>query len=237
MSALVAALGWAGALLLSGRPRPARRRTAREGRGGPSSRLAQVVLCLAAGAVAGLAFAGPRPGALVWTVVVAMACGWLLRRGPALLAARAEREVARDLPHLVLLLGAGLRAGASPAAALTAACEASPGPVSERLAPVTARLVWGTDPAEVWDDLAHDPVLGPLGRRLARSHRTGAAVSDAVAELARDLAARRRTEVEDLARTVGVRAALPLGLCLLPAFLLLGIVPVVAGLVSSLSFG
>jgi hypothetical protein len=33
-----------------------------------------------------------------------------------------------------------------------------------------------------------------------------------------------------------VRAAVPLGLCLLPAFLLLGIVPLVASLVSGLEW-
>ena len=36
------------------------------------------------------------------------------------------------------------------------------------------------------------------------------------------------------ARAVGVRAALPLGLCLLPSFLLLGIVPLVVGMLSDL---
>jgi hypothetical protein len=40
--------------------------------------------------------------------------------------------------------------------------------------------------------------------------------------------------VEDKARRVGVLAAVPLGLCLLPAFLLIGIVPVVAGLLTAL---
>jgi hypothetical protein len=33
---------------------------------------------------------------------------------------------------------------------------------------------------------------------------------------------------------VGVKAAVPLGICLLPAFLLLGVVPVVGGLLSNL---
>jgi hypothetical protein len=33
---------------------------------------------------------------------------------------------------------------------------------------------------------------------------------------------------------VGVKAAVPLGLCLLPAFVLIGIVPVVAGLLTTL---
>ena len=48
--------------------------------------------------------------------------------------------------------------------------------------------------------------------------------------LARDA----RAQVEDRARTVGVRAALPLGLCLLPAFLLIGIVPVIGAALQSL---
>jgi Ca-activated chloride channel family protein len=44
---------------------------------------------------------------------------------------------------------------------------------------------------------------------------------------------RARGDAEDRARTVGVRAAVPLGLCLLPAFVVLGIVPLAAGLLAS----
>jgi hypothetical protein len=36
------------------------------------------------------------------------------------------------------------------------------------------------------------------------------------------------------ARAVGVKAALPLGVCLLPAFVLVGVVPLVAGSVTVL---
>jgi hypothetical protein len=39
---------------------------------------------------------------------------------------------------------------------------------------------------------------------------------------------------EERARSVGVRAALPLGLCLLPAFVLLAVVPIAAGLLEPL---
>jgi hypothetical protein len=42
--------------------------------------------------------------------------------------------------------------------------------------------------------------------------------------------------VEDQARAVGVKAAVPLGLCLLPSFLLIGVVPVVIGLLRSLAW-
>ena len=78
-------------------------------------------------------------------------------------------------------------------------------------------------------------VLAPLGRTLARAHATGAPVAIAIERLSDDLRARSRAEVEDRARTVGVKAAIPLGLCLLPAFLLLGIVPLAAGLLTSLA--
>jgi hypothetical protein len=40
--------------------------------------------------------------------------------------------------------------------------------------------------------------------------------------------------VEERARGVGVRAAVPLGLCLLPSFVLLGVVPLVVSLLQSL---
>ena len=61
-----------------------------------------------------------------------------------------------------------------------------------------------------------------------------ASVTTAGARLARELRERARAEVESRARSVSTRAAAPLGVCFLPAFVLLGIVPLVAGLVGSL---
>jgi hypothetical protein len=52
--------------------------------------------------------------------------------------------------------------------------------------------------------------------------------------LADDQRRRSHAEVEARARAVGVKAALPLGVCLLPAFILVGVVPLVAGSVSVL---
>jgi pilus assembly protein TadC len=69
---------------------------------------------------------------------------------------------------------------------------------------------------------------------MARAQATGAPVTRVVERLADELARAARADVEDRARAVGVKAALPLGLCLLPAFLLIGIVPLVAGLLGSL---
>jgi pilus assembly protein TadC len=111
---------------------------------------------------------------------------------------------------------------------------ALPGPATARLAEVVPRLRLGLDPMTVWGEVARDPALGRLGSAMARAHRTGAPVVRTVERLAEELARSARAEVEDRARAVGVKAAVPLGLCLLPAFVLIGIVPVVAGLLTSL---
>jgi len=74
--------------------------------------------------------------------------------------------------------------------------------------------------------------LGPLGRSLARAVRTGASVAEAMTRLAEDLRRTARTEAEGRARAVAVKAAAPLGLCLLPAFALVGVVPLLAGAVT-----
>lgn len=151
--------------------------------------------------------------------------------------ARREREqLARELPHLVQLLGAALVSGAAPETALEAVTEALTGVASVRLGSAAARLRLGADPAEVWSELARSPSLAPLGRTLARAHSSGAPVAVAVGRLADELARTARAEVESRARAVGVKAALPLGLCLLPSFLLIGIVPLAAGLLSTINW-
>ncbi len=150
-------------------------------------------------------------------------------------AVRAHREaVRRDLPHLVRLLSAALAGGVAPGNALAVVAAAFPGPASEPLVAIAARLRLGADPVEVWGSLAGTDGLAPLGRTLARAHSTGTPVAAAVARLADDLARAARADVEDRARAVGVKAAVPLGLCLLPAFLLIGVVPLVGGLMSTL---
>jgi Flp pilus assembly protein TadB len=187
---------------------------------------------LLAGAGAVLFVGGPA-GTVAGVVVAAGA--WVVAgRAEPPAARRAREEVRRDLPHLVTLLAATLRAGAAPGDGVTVVCAALPGAAADRLSGVAARLALGVDPVQVWEALADDADLAPLGRTLARSQATGAAVVPAVERLAGDLARRARADAEDRARAVGVKAALPLGLCLLPAFVLVGIVPLVAALLTSL---
>lgn len=147
---------------------------------------------------------------------------------------RRREEVGRDLPHVVTLLAAALRSGLAPAEAIELVCRAMPGPAADRLVPVAVRLQLGGDAIAIWAGLSSDHELGPLGRTLARAHRTGAPVVAAVERLGDDLAKRARADVEDRARSVGVRAAVPLGVCLLPSFLLLGIVPLAVSLAATI---
>lgn len=187
-------------------------------------------------AVAGTAAVVGGVAGLVAGVVVAVVTWVGIGRAEPPEERRAREAVRRDLPHVVALLGSALSGGASPGAAISLVCDALPGPAAARLEPLGARLSLGADPAQVWADLAGDPELAGLGRTLGRAHASGTPVVAAVERLADDLASRARAEVEDRARAVGVKAALPLGLCLLPAFVLIGIVPLVAGLLGELSF-
>ena len=190
-------------------------------------------LLAAMAGVAGFVFVGGR-AAPVAAAVVGIAAWWFIGRTESPAERRIRRQVRSDLPHLVDLLAAALRGGATPGGGVRMACGALPGPAADRLAGVTERLELGVDPERVWASLADDPDLAPLGRALARSHRTGAGVVPTIEQLADELGRSARANIEERARAVGVRAALPLGLCLLPSFLLLGIVPLVVGMLSEL---
>jgi Flp pilus assembly protein TadB len=145
-------------------------------------------------------------------------------------ARRDREEVERTLPHLIDLFASTLRAGAEPVAGLAQVCDALPGPAAERLSPVVERSRWGAGGAEAWEAIAGDEALAPLARAMVRSQRSGASVVQAVERLAEELQRESMARAEDAARRVGVAAAIPLGVCLLPAFLLLGVVPTVASL-------
>jgi Flp pilus assembly protein TadB len=205
------------------RPAP---RTITAAKAGPSP---AVRAALAAAAACGaLVLVGHLVGGLL--ALLAAAVVWRLSGRMESPAARRRREGLRaDLPHVVDLMSACLAVGLSPPAALGRILEALDGPVVDELSGVAARLDLGVDPGTAWRDLGRHPQLGPLGRCVARSVESGASVAEAMTRLAEDLRRDARADAEARARSVGVRAAVPLGACLLPAFLLVGVVPLVAG--------
>ncbi|MCW2785114.1 MAG: Bacterial type secretion system protein domain protein [Marmoricola sp.] len=190
----------------------------------------RALLCSLAWA-AGWSFVGGWVGAVAGLAGAALSWRALGRlEGPR---ARRRRELLeRDLPSAVHLLGACLSAGAPLEGALVDVAAAMGGPVGEDLGGIVHRLRLGSDPVSVWRSV--EGGLAPLGRCLARAHESGSSVRTAVAQLAEDLRAETRVRVQARARSVEVRASVPLGVCFLPAFVLLGVVPMVVGIFSSM---
>src|SRR5689334_18451495 len=183
--------------------------------------------------LAGWTVLGGVPG-IVAGALGAMVTWQVLGRTESPAVRRRRDRLRRDLPTAVDLLASVLASGSSLDRSLAVVARAVGGPVGEELATIGHRLQLGIDPPTVWRAVSDDVVLGPLGRAALRAHESGASVAVAVRRLGAELRARERAEVETRARSVEVRAAAPLGACFLPAFVLLGVVPMVAGLFSSL---
>jgi Flp pilus assembly protein TadB len=197
------------------------------------------VLVAAAAAIGGVGVAVIVGGAigLVLGAAAAPAAFVVLRRLEPAATRRRRERLAADLPTAVDLLGACLQVGRPPDEALRVVAAAVGGPVGHDLDVVTVRLALGADPVGVWREIGvQQGPLAPLGRTMARSLQTGAPLADGLRLLASDLRGRRRAAAEQQARSVGVRAAAPLGLCFLPAFVLIGIVPSIVGAFASMSW-
>jgi Flp pilus assembly protein TadB len=176
-----------------------------------------------------------------YAVPVAAVAAWLVWRQSRGWEDREVRRrrarLAADVQHVVDLLSAAVSAGASPAHALHEVAALCDDVTAETLLHWARRLRWGSEPGEVWADMAAHDHFGALGQALLRSATSGAPVSASLTRLAEDERARHRGAVEARVRQIEVKASAPLGLCLLPAFVLLGIVPLVAGAVSGLVLG
>jgi Flp pilus assembly protein TadB len=197
------------------------------------------VLVAAAAAIGGVGVAVLIGGALglVLGAAAASAAFVVLRRLEPAATRRRRERLSADLPTAVDLLGACLHVGRPPDEALRVVAAAVGGPVGHDLDVVTVRLTLGADPVGVWREIGvQQGPLAPLGRTMARSLQTGAPLADGLRLLASDLRGRRRAAAEQQARSVGVRAAAPLGLCFLPAFVLIGIVPSIVGAFASMSW-
>jgi pilus assembly protein TadC len=131
------------------------------------------------------------------------------------------------------LLASCLTAGLPLRSATEAVVSVFPGPLSEDLGSVLRMVDLGLSEPDAWRTLRGHPELGRAANDLARSAHSGTMLVDALnhhAELARQ---RRHAAVHVAARAVGVRSVLPMMICFLPAFLLLGVVPSVVSAIGN----
>lgn len=195
---------------------------------------------------------GPRAVALVPVVATAVAVatvGPLVTAGVAGLVAvaravqvratrrRRDRAVEAAVPDLVDLFVLAASAGHPVAGCLDRVAARAPAAVRPAVVEARSRVAGGEPVATALDRLG--PALGELGPHLTDALvaglRTGAPLVptlDQVAAAARD---RRRRSAEEQARRLPVTLLFPLVGCVLPAFGLLAVVPLLVASLGSLS--
>lgn len=164
------------------------------------------------------------------TVPVAVT-GWALARHRRHIAMRGhQRAVARALPDAVDLLALCARAGVALPIAHGLVAARLGSPIGPALLAADAEAAAGRSRADALID-----ALGPFGDRattlahvLAEHLRYGVPLAPALDRLGTELRAVRRRQAEEDARKVPVRLLAPLVVCVLPAFALLTVVPLLA---------
>jgi pilus assembly protein TadC len=160
-------------------------------------------------------------------VGTAIVTGLVVRRLEPAAVVREREQLVRDLPVAVDLLAACMASGSPTTQCLEVVAQAVSGSVGRQLEQVAIRLRLGADPVSVWVSLGQCEAVAPLARTMVRAIETGAPVANGLNRLADDQRRARHWDADRRARAVGVKAAAPMGLCFLPAFIAIGIVPTV----------
>ena len=172
-------------------------------------------------------------GGLLWFAVPVVAAtgvlalGWLEPRS----ARRRREQLIMEVPQALELMAACLGAGLPARTACAAVVRTFDGPVADDLGQVLALLELGVSDVVAWQTLHDHPQLGVAAADLARSVESGTSMVQGLRHHAAAAREIRRSELQVLARAVGVRSVLPLMMCFIPSFLLLGIVPAVVSAV------
>jgi pilus assembly protein TadC len=174
-------------------------------------------------------------GALLWFAIPVVAAtavlvlGWVEPRS----ARRRRRQLIMEVPQALELMAACLGAGLPARTACVAVVRVFDGPVADDLGQVLTLLELGVGDVVAWRALRDHPQLGFAAADLARSVESGTSMVQGLRHYAAAAREARRSELQVLARAVGVRSVLPLMMCFIPSFLLLGIVPAVVSAVFS----
>ncbi|MBC7595692.1 MAG: type II secretion system F family protein [Kineosporiaceae bacterium] len=186
------------------------------------------VLAMALSVLASLTLFGMPTGLLVAAVAAPMAAKVVGRLESSAVRRRRNR-IASQLPGAIDLLIAVLDAGRPPVDAFTLVARAASDPLGAELALIAGRLSVAGDEQSVWEGMGTKAEFAALGRSFRRAGRSGMPVGRILGRLADELRRERRTNSQERARSVAVMTAAPLGVCFLPAFFLVGIVPTIFG--------
>lgn len=226
------ALGARAVVLLAARGAPARDRLA-PGRPrtlrAPAGAVAGVALLAV---VAAVAAAGLLPVSLAVGAVVGGR--WVVRRRRGA-AVRRTRD--RAVPDLVDQFVLAASSGCPVAQAVAVVAPRAPPPLRPDVSDALARFRRGLPLAEALAGLGR--ALGPEGEPLtdvlARAAAGGTPLGPALADVAATARDRRRRRAQEAAHRLPVTLLFPLTLCVLPAALVLAVVPILAAAVASLA--
>ncbi|MGJ7909233.1 type II secretion system F family protein [Actinopolyspora sp. H202] len=227
------AAGWRGA---SHAPGAARAKVGRVPRTSASRQVLPPVALGSAVGIGALVVLLGSPGPSV-AVPVALGAGAVAARGYRLALARGRKPSSTPPTRVAAgceLLAAGLRAGLPPTALLHEMATEFDTPAADGLREVSRTLALGADPDTAWEAAMARSDTAELARAARRSAGSGSGL----ARVAEQIAARQRAAAREKAMADAERAAVrvtaPLGLCFLPSFFCLGVLPIVLGMVQRL---
>jgi pilus assembly protein TadC len=169
---------------------------------------------------------GPLPGVAAAAILGPAAA--VLARRLAHRPVRAGPEPA--LPLALDLAAAALRGGQTITSALVLTAAVLPEPLAGQWRRTAGLLALGAPGEQAWSALAEHEALAPVAVIARRSADSGVRLARALTQLAADTRAQLRAQELARAGRAGVLVLAPLGLCFLPAFVCLGIVPTIVGI-------
>ena len=147
------------------------------------------------------------------------------RDGPKLDNVRSPNEfqLASDLE----LLAVALESGLPTSGAIRAVSEAASETTRDHWKRIAGLIGIGLSPAQAFQDCQHLNGFDQLARLIARSYSNGHAIADGCRDIATALRAGAGDAAVARAERAGVLITFPLTGCFLPAFLVLGLAPVI----------
>jgi tight adherence protein C len=151
-------------------------------------------------------------------------------------AARATRLISAGYPDALDLLVLSIRAGYIPAQAIIEITPFLPPALRAAFVAVDEAMRSGSRFAEALQELHFrlGLIAQPLTDSLSSADRYGLPLAPVLERLAFEARQHRRREADATARELPVRLSVPLVLCTLPSFVLLAVVPLLLGALSSL---
>lgn len=165
------------------------------------------------------------PAAALLGVAVMVAAGRLESAG----SRRLRLQRAAAMPDILTLLAGTLAVGTPLRAAVERVIEFGDDPCTRDLRELAFRVSAGIPDEQAWRILAATPGWSEVARDVARAVSSGEGIVALLETHAEELRTVAAEQAEKKARKAGVSATIPLICCHLPAFILIGVVPIVAG--------